>query len=156
MINIFFKRDYFAENRFSTILSFTLNMIIEEIVFRYYLLGIILNYLDYSMIETFNSFNYIQVFYFFIPILLSAVIFSIYHIHIYFWTKSAHLTAMFIVMSFFLGLLLGLVFIYCGVIFAVIIHWISVYFAYKLIAFHYSVKEKEDSSLGSLDQLRKI
>jgi hypothetical protein len=136
-----FDDKQFNSNKTSQIMGgFILSMILEELLFRFYILGSWLKItffvnpltLDYSIIPQ-NI----------IPIIITSMIFSIYHIHIYFSTQSKSITIVFIIASFFLGIILNIVFLFIGVLGSFLIHWISVYFIYKLIANHLSIAERK-------------
>lgn len=126
------KRDFFSNNKSEKIISFTLNMILEEFVFRFYVLGWFLNLSGFNI--SVNNLDFSSVFVFIVPIVISSAIFSLYHIHMYIWTRSIFITSLFIVFSFVLGILLGVIFLYCGLIFAVIFHWFIVFYIYKLMS----------------------
>ena len=100
MVKIHSKKDFFSDNKSSKISAFTLNMILEEFIFRFYALGLFLNL---TGLETpINSLDFSLIFVYIVPILISAGIFSIYHIHMYIWTRSVFITGSFIVFSFVL------------------------------------------------------
>ena len=49
MVKIHSKRDFFSDNRSSIISAFTLNMILEEFVFRFYVFVLLLNLLGFNI-----------------------------------------------------------------------------------------------------------
>lgn len=132
MVQIHSKRDFFSDNKSEKISAFTLNMVLEEFIFRFYALGWFLNLFGFDI--SVNNLDFSSVFVYIVPIVISSAIFSIYHIHMYIWTRSIFITSLFIVFSFLLGILLGVIFLYCGLIFAVIFHWFIVYYIYKLMS----------------------
>jgi len=60
------------EGKIVLLVIFPLTMIMEELIFRYYLIGILLNHLNLELIST---------------IMISSLIFSLYHIHTWFRFK---------------------------------------------------------------------
>jgi len=80
-----------------------------------------------------------------LAILTSAGIFGIYHLHIFLTSHDGELTALFVIVSFILGLLLGPVFIYFGIwgCFLVHIGIVSIiYLRWNKIALHQVKKPK--------------
>lgn len=144
IVKIYAERDKFANIKLKNILSFILSMIFEEILFRQYTLGFLLNFWGFKLSNSPKSLLFLN---YFIPIILSSVIFSIYHIHIYFSTKSIQLMGLFMLGSFSLGIILGAVFIYTDIFFTIILHGLSVYIFYVLIAKHYLAKNDQKSKM---------
>jgi len=98
------------------LLNFALLMIIEELVFRFYLFVI----LKLEIGEIWG-------------VIVSSIIFSIYHIHIYFQYKDLKLTLIFILFSLILGLYLSFIFIHFGLIGAFLVHFIVVFLIYYFV-----------------------
>ncbi|MBD3196255.1 MAG: CPBP family intramembrane metalloprotease [Candidatus Lokiarchaeota archaeon] len=99
-------------------LSFLITMIMEELIFRY----LIIKILKYVFLEEF------------IVILISAVIFSLYHIHIWFEFKKFRITLSYISFSFLVGLFLNNVFYRLGLLFCIILHYVIALFVYFLLS----------------------
>ncbi|KKK45952.1 hypothetical protein LCGC14_0766490 [marine sediment metagenome] len=97
---------------------FPLTMIMEELIFRYYLIGFLVSTLQQKIG---------------ISIFISAVFFSLYHIHTWFSYKS--LIILFINLSFtlLLGFFLGFIFFTLGIIFCIVAHYIlALYLWYSI------------------------
>lgn len=108
----------FQKNDKMTLLFwFPLTMLMEELIFRYYLTGFLDKLL--SPIHT---------------ILLSAIIFGIYHIHVWFLFKNLKIVFSYIGYSFTLGLLLGFILLTLGIFFCIFIHSSLVLFIYYKIS----------------------
>lgn len=105
-------------NRIVLILFFPLTMIMEELIFRYYLLGILLIELK---LETLAS------------VLISSLIFSLYHIHFWFRFKNLRIMITYIVYSFLLGLLTAYILITFNIFISVFAHYIIVFAIYFLL-----------------------
>jgi hypothetical protein len=97
------------------ILFFPLTMVMEEFIFRYYLIGIFIDILNRDH---------------FWGILMSSITFSFYHFHIWFGFRNVRITCIYMVYSFLLGLYLGFVLLTIGFIFCVLIHYLLVFFLY--------------------------
>jgi len=113
MINLHLETTYKTKNASHVIGGFTLSMIFEELLFRYYILGSILNI---TLFECPSTFDFSIIYPNLSFIIFSSAIFAGYHIHIYFSTKSNLITSLFIIVSFLLGMVFGIVFLYIGVI----------------------------------------
>lgn len=107
-------------NKFSVWLIFPITMVFEEILFRGFLLGGI-SYIP----ELGNSW---------ISIILSAVIFSLYHIHTWFTFKNKKVTLTFMSFSLVLGLCCGYYLFKVGIFGAILLHWFSVFLIFQDIS----------------------
>ncbi len=114
------------ENRFSTLLLFIITMIMEELIFRYYLISILFHSLHLSIV---------------LVLIISSLIFSLYHIHTWFAFKNIRILGIFLSTSFLLGLLLGYVFITLGFFYCIIIHSIIAFlFYFNLVNRYFKTK----------------
>ena len=111
------------KNFLDLLLNFPLVIVFEEILFRLYLFVFI-----------FNIFGLV------VAIILSALIFSIYHLHVWFEFKDIRITYNFMFISGLLGLILGMIIYYFGIITSIIIHWLVV-----LSLFYYIEKKTNDT-----------
>ncbi len=139
MVKIHLQRDFFVNNRYEILLSYTLSIIFEEFLFRMYLLGFLLNFENFQPIMAFD-YGYIGDFFY--PILSSSILFSGYHIYTFFKAESLSLTVFYMLSSFILGIINGISFIYGGILFSIIVYWIITYSIYSIIGRHYVLKEK--------------
>ncbi|HEC37274.1 hypothetical protein LCGC14_1619340 [marine sediment metagenome] len=97
---------------------FPLTMIMEELIFRYYLIGFLVAILQYKIG---------------ISVIVSATLFSLYHTHTWFSYKS--LKILFINLSFtlLLGFFLGFTFFTLGIIFCIVVHYfLALYLWYSI------------------------
>ena len=97
------------------IFFFPLTMVMEEFIFRFYSIGILRNAINLEIIES---------------IIVSSLIFSLYHVHFWFKFKSLRITIIFIGYSFFLGLINGFVLITLGLPFCILIHYLLAFISY--------------------------
>jgi len=99
----------FLENEAKIILFlfFPLTMLMEELIFRLYLIGLMITILNLNTISI---------------ILLASLIFSIYHLHFWFKFKNLRITLIFIAGSFLMGILLSFTLITLGLVFCVAFH----------------------------------
>lgn len=106
------------KNRVFILIFFSITMIMEELIFRYYSIGIL---------DSLLNLNY------YLTILISSVAFSIYHIHIWFSFKSLKLLLINLIYPFLMGLYLGYIFLSYG--------YFSCFIAHFIIAFlmHYNL-----------------
>lgn len=104
VINTFINRN----NRSIIWFLFTIIIIIEELIFRYYSIGILVHVLELESI---------------VAIFISSLIFSLFHIHI--WFRYRNLTILLINLGFpfLMGLYIGYIFLKLGIIACVIIHY---------------------------------
>ncbi|MHA1474649.1 MAG: CPBP family glutamic-type intramembrane protease [Promethearchaeota archaeon] len=100
-------------DRYSLFVTYPLTLLCEEIFFR----GVIFNLL----LENTTIFN---------AIFISAGIFGLYHIHILIAYRNPVITLVYIIYSFLLGLLLGRVVLYFGILACWAIHLILISYIY--------------------------
>ncbi len=101
--------DTLIENRNKSVLIifFLLTMVMEELIFRYYVIGFLLLQLK------------LEVFW---GLVISSLIFSLYHIHTWFSYKNVRITMIYIGYSFFMGLFLGYTLLMVGLFPCILIH----------------------------------
>ena len=87
---------------------FPLTMLMEELIFRFYSISIIINLIKLSS---------------FLAVIISSSIFAAYHIHFWIRFKNFRIFISFFILSFFLGLLNGYAFINFGLLVCFIIHY---------------------------------
>lgn len=96
-------------------ISFPITIIFEELLFR----GIILVEL--------SNINIISQKY---AILLNGIIFSVYHIHIWFSFKNKKITQVFLIFSLWLGIILGFFLFEIGLFGVIFLHWLFAFAIY--------------------------
>ena len=94
---------------------FPLTMVMEEFIFRYYLVGILLYQLKLGLI---------------LAILISSVIFSLYHLHIWFKFKNLKILISYLISSFLLAIYNAYLLITLGIFVCIITHTILVFVLY--------------------------
>ena len=94
---------------------FPLTMVMEELIFRYYLIGVFLYELNVSILLTTIS---------------SSVIFSLYHLHIWFRLKNLKILITYLITSFLLGIYNAYILLTLGIFACVIVHIILVFILY--------------------------
>ena len=94
---------------------FPLTMMMEEFIFRYYLIGYLINQLKLEIL---------------IVILISSIIFSLYHIHIWFRFKDFKIFVVYLIFSLFLGIYNGYILLSLGIFACIITHSILVFLLY--------------------------
>ncbi|TKJ20353.1 MAG: hypothetical protein CEE43_12595 [Promethearchaeota archaeon Loki_b32] len=94
---------------------FPLTMIMEEFIFRYYLMGLLLFQLKLGLI---------------LVILISSVVFSLYHLHIWFKFKNLKILISYLISSFLLAIYNGYLLITLGIFVCIIVHTILVFILY--------------------------
>ena len=94
---------------------FPLTMIMEEFIFRYYLMGLLLFQLKLGLI---------------LAILISSLIFSLYHLHIWFKFKNLKILIGYLISSFLLAIYNGYLLITLGIFVCIIVHTILVFILY--------------------------
>jgi len=100
------------------IVFFPLTMIMEEFIFRYYLIGMLLFELKLGI---------------FLAILISSTIFSLYHLHVWFKFKNFKIFVAYLTYSLFLGIYNGFILLSLGIIACIITHSTLVFLScYKL------------------------
>ncbi|MFX0020464.1 MAG: type II CAAX prenyl endopeptidase Rce1 family protein [Candidatus Hermodarchaeota archaeon] len=111
-----------SNNRIIRLLGFLVIMIIEELIFRYYLIGLLVihSYLGEMLV-----------------ILISSLIFSIFHIHTWFSYRNFRILVIFLIYSFFLGLYNGYLLLTLGIIPCILVHYSLAYILYYGIYIRY-------------------
>jgi len=94
---------------------FPLTMAMEELIFRYYLIGIFLYQLNVGII---------------LAIIISSVIFSLYHLHIWFRFKDLKILISYLITSFLLGIYNAFILLTLGIFACIIVHIILVFILY--------------------------
>ena len=97
------------------VIFFPLTMVMEELIFRYYLIGILLNELRVDFI---------------LAVVLSSIIFSIYHVHIWFKFKDKAILISYLITSFLLGIYNGFILLSLGIFACIILHTGLVFILY--------------------------
>lgn len=105
-------------NRIAILIFFLITMLMEELIFRYYSIGILYILLDLD---------------YYIALLVSSLAFSLYHIHIWFSFKNLKLFLINIGYTFLLGMYLGYIFLYFGYVFCFIAHYIIAFSMHFMI-----------------------
>lgn len=100
-------------NLVALLILYPITLFMEEALFR----GLLL-------------FGCLQIFSQELAILASAGIFGLYHVHIFLSSQDVELTALFVIVSFFLGLLLGPLFLYFGI-------WVCFFFHLMVVSIIY-------------------
>ncbi|TFG03395.1 MAG: CPBP family intramembrane metalloprotease [Promethearchaeota archaeon] len=95
-------------NKYILLTYFPMIMIIEELIFRFYLIGFLVITLDLEV-------N--------LAIFISSLIFSVYHVHTWFTYKNLRVLIMYLGVSFLLGLYNGYILISLGIIPCIVIHY---------------------------------
>ena len=102
-------------NKFIFWIFFPIIILIEELVFRYYIIGILVNLLESESI---------------LAIFISSLAFSLFHIHIWFRYKNLTILIMNIGYAFLMGLYIGYIFLKLGIIPCILIHYIIAFSLY--------------------------
>ncbi|MFX0071652.1 MAG: type II CAAX prenyl endopeptidase Rce1 family protein [Candidatus Hermodarchaeota archaeon] len=105
----------FKKNKNVLVNYFLMIMIVEELIFRYYLIGYLVKDLGLEI-------N--------LAIFLSSIMFSLYHVHTWFAYKNLKITIIYLSLAFLLGLYNGYILITLGIIPCVIIHYGLVLYLY--------------------------
>jgi hypothetical protein len=111
VINAFINKN----NKLIVWLFFPMIIIIEELVFRYYAIGILVYLLELELI---------------IALFISSLIFSLYHIHIWFRYKNLIILLVNLGYSFLMGLYNSYLLLKLGIIPCIIFHYILVLYLY--------------------------
>ena len=90
------------------IVFFPMTMLMEELIFRFYSISILLEILYPN---------------FLLSIFLSSIIFAFYHLHFWFRFKNFRIFISYFILSFFLGVLNGFIFLYFGLVYCFIVHF---------------------------------
>jgi hypothetical protein len=97
------------DNRIIIWIFFPIIIVIEELVFRYYIIGILVDLLNLESI---------------IAIFISSLAFSLFHIHIWFRYKNLTILLINIGYPFLMGIYIGYIFLKLGIIPCILIHYI--------------------------------
>ncbi len=111
VINAFINRN----NRIIIWFFFPIIIIIEELVFRYYSIGILVHILDLESVAA---------------IFISSLIFSLFHIHIWFRYKNLTILLINLGYPFLMGLYISYIFLKLGIIPCILIHYSIALFSY--------------------------
>jgi len=103
------------KNIIAVLVFLTLIMILEELIFRYYLIGLLLNQLMIGIIPS---------------IIVSSIIFSISHFHIWFRYRDIRITVSYFISSFLLGIYNAFTLLTLGIFVCIIIHTVLVFISY--------------------------
>ena len=99
-----------------------MTMLFEELIFRYYMIGLLLNQGGLNIISA---------------ILISSIVFSLYHIHTWFRFKNLRILLIYFGNSFLLGLFNGYILLTLGLIPCIFIHFALVLLLYYKIYTRY-------------------
>ena len=111
VVNAFMSGD----SKMALLVFFPLTMIMEELIFRYYIIGLLLKELMGGVI---------------LAIIVSSIIFSIYHIHIWFRFKDKTILISYLITSFLLGIYNGIILLTLGIFACIIVHTVIVFILY--------------------------
>jgi len=114
------------EKRGIVLFFFSITMIMEELIFRYYSIGILNSLLNLN---------------YYISILISSLAFSIYHIHIWFSFKNLKLLLINLIYPFLMGFYLGYIFLSYGYVSCFIGHYIIAFFMHYSLYRRYNNKK---------------
>ncbi len=103
------------EGKIVLLVFFPLTIIMEELIFRYYLIGFLLNHLNLELIST---------------IMISSLIFSLYHIHTWFRFKDLKILISYLIFSFLLGIYNAYLLFTLGIFACIIVHFSLVFVMY--------------------------
>ena len=105
-------------NKLRLWLFFPIIMVIEELIFRYYCIGFLINQVDVDVI---------------MAIIISSLVFSLFHIHIWFSFKNLRILLINLGYSFLIGLFNGYTFITLGLFPCIGIHYALAIYLYYII-----------------------
>ena len=103
------------EGKIVLLVFFPLTMIMEELIFRYYLIGFLLSPLNLEIIST---------------IMISSLIFSLYHVHTWFRLKDLKILISYLIFSFILGIYNAYLLFTLGIFACIIVHFSLVFMMY--------------------------
>ena len=106
------------KNQIVLLIFFPLTMVMEELIFRYYLIGLLYIQLGLDVI---------------LVIFISSLVFSLYHIHFWFTFKNLRIVLIYITYSFLLGLLAGYILLTLGIIPCIFVHYALAFYIYHAI-----------------------
>ena len=127
VINVLIEKN----NRLTIISLFLITMIMEELIFRNYLINLVINTLKLHVI---------------LGIFISSTVFSLYHIHTWFVYKDLRIFVIYLINSFLLGLFNSIMFLTLGLITCIIIHTSLAFLFYYNLYNRYFKEEKIISS----------
>ncbi|MCK4688597.1 MAG: CPBP family intramembrane metalloprotease [Candidatus Lokiarchaeota archaeon] len=107
IINAFISK----KNRIVIWVFFPIIMIIEELIFRFYIIAILINQVELEAL---------------VAVFISSLVFSLFHIHTWFSYRSLRILLVNLIFPFLLGLFNGYIFLTIGIIPCIIIHYIIV------------------------------
>lgn len=107
IINAFISK----KNRIVIWIFFPIIMIIEELIFRFYIIAILINQVELKAL---------------VAVFISSLVFSLFHIHTWFSYRSLRILLVNLIFPFLLGLYNGYIFLTIGIIPCIIIHYIIV------------------------------
>ncbi len=107
IINAFISK----KNRIVIWIFFPIIMIIEELIFRFYIIAILINQVELEAL---------------VAVFISSLVFSLFHIHTWFSYRSLRILLVNLIFPFLLGLFNGYIFLTIGIIPCIIIHYIIV------------------------------
>lgn len=107
IINVFISK----KNLVVIWIFFPIIMIIEELIFRFYIIAILINQVELKAL---------------VAVFISSLVFSLFHIHTWFSYRSIRILLVNLIFPFLLGLYNGYIFLTMGIIPCVIIHYIIV------------------------------
>ncbi|MFW9999199.1 MAG: CPBP family intramembrane glutamic endopeptidase [Candidatus Hodarchaeota archaeon] len=130
-LEVFKKQDVlnafiYRKNREIIWFFFPIIIILEELVFRYYTIGVLFDLLKLKS---------------FTVIFISSLIFSLFHIHTWFRYKNLTILLINLGYPFLMGLYLGYIFLKIGIISCILIHFIIALTSYYNIYRRYFKKE---------------
>ena len=114
------------KNRLNTLLLFIITMIMEELIFRYYLISFLYHSQGLSII---------------LALFISSLVFSLYHIHTWFTFKNVRILGIFLSNSFLLGFFLGYIFLSLGFFYCIILHSLIAFLFYFNLVNRYFKKK---------------
>ncbi|MBD3352054.1 MAG: CPBP family intramembrane metalloprotease, partial [Candidatus Lokiarchaeota archaeon] len=155
LIGLDTKGDFFSKAKKPYyMIEFTIRLFIEEFVFRHIFLG----FLFYTELnQVYKTFSLDMLGDKMVWILISSLLYALSYLRKYFQQDSIKLSGFFIIIKFLIGILLSILFLYGGILLALIYSILMMFSIYKIIAKHYNLKEnKEGSHVRDLSSLRKI
>ncbi|MFX0003400.1 MAG: CPBP family intramembrane glutamic endopeptidase [Candidatus Hodarchaeota archaeon] len=124
VLNAFINRD----NKLVIWLFFPVIIIIEELIFRYYSIGILVQILKLESIAA---------------IFISSLVFSLFHIHIWFRYKNLKILLVNLIYPFLMGLYISYIFLKLGIISCILIHFFIALTLYYNLYRRYFKKKQE-------------
>ena len=107
VINAFISK----KNQIVIWIFFPIIMIIEELIFRFYIIATLINQIEVKAL---------------VAVFISSLVFSLFHIHTWFSYRSLRILLVNLIFPFLLGLFNGYIFLTIGIIPCIIIHYIIV------------------------------